>query len=638
MSFAIARDFYLEREVIHIKRKLAVFANGWGIDYVQNFLSGVSEITSQNDTDIFIFMDFSAKDDYTKANIGESNIFRLPDLKDFDFAIFMTNSFNLQEEIDYIYRSIMEARIPAISLEYSLNGIPCIQTDNYSGMRELTTHLIQEHGARHIVFVSGPKDHYENSVRLRAVQDVMRENGLTLSDKDILYGRWSREPSMELAAQWTEEHGHPPDAFICANDMMALGVCAGMKSIGYRVPEDVLVTGFDRVKLGQEAQPPLATIGRDWHTMGTTAMQLLLDKYNGGEIPENTIIPARFIRRESCGCAVAEYSLPHQTSDALSYDSHFRRIHWAVKETNSSQQLYNSLKRIFQQDNWIEGKNFMLCLENEFFRIQENDENLKTTGYSDDLDVICALNNGIARPHQIMSYRDAMFRAANTNPEPATYIFVPLHNDERAYGFAMLSRNVDVMTDHYLYIWTRQLNLCLEQVRRNITIAMLTQKLTDLSVTDVLTGAYNRAGCEQIAYPMLEELHRLGKEGIIMLADIDRMKLINDQYGHASGDLALRTIVSVLRSQLPSDWVICRIGGDEFFIGGSLTDSDEPEQLIENVSEKLKQEIRRLQIPFPLGISIGYIRIAPDENLDIESKMREADQQMYLIKNKHHEA
>ena len=350
--------------MLHIRKRLAVFANGWAIDYVQQFLTGVSEVATATDTDVFVFMDFSAKDEYTKINIGESNIFRLPNLKDFNFAILMTNSFNLQEETDYVYRSVMESGIPAVSLEYVLNGIPSILTDNYSGMQELTRHLILEHGVKHIVYVSGPEDHVENATRLQAVKNVAHENGLRIRDEDIIFGRWSQDPAKTQVIKWVDEHGGLPDAFICANDLMALGVYDALEELGYHVPDDVLVTGFDNIKVSRDMQPPLATVSRDWHAMGQKAMQLLSDKTEGSDISTATVIPTNFICRPSCGCAMPGEAKPScRTGDALRYDCHFREIHLAVRGSDTAETLYQNFKHLFQRSNWMEGNNFLLCLE-----------------------------------------------------------------------------------------------------------------------------------------------------------------------------------------------------------------------------------------------------------------------------------
>ena len=87
---------------------------------------------------------------------------------------------------------------------------------------------------------------------------------------------------------------------------------------------------------------------------------------------------------------------------------------------------------------------------------------------------------------------------------------VPILGDLRTYGFAVLTGDLRIACDNQFYIWTRHTSQYLEHVRRNITISDLTRKLTQMSVTDVLTGVYNRAGCEQIAFPMLEEWRARG--------------------------------------------------------------------------------------------------------------------------------
>ena len=133
------------------------------------------------------------------------------------------------------------------------------------------------------------------------------------------------------------------------------------------------------------------------------------------------------------------------------------------------------------------------------------------------------------------------------------------------------------------------------------------------------------------------EWHKTGGTGALMIADIDKMKTINDKFGHASGDIALRTVASVLKDQLPKDWIICRFGGDEFFVGGKLLDGMDLEEMKDAITLKLASEVKRMQVPFKLTISIGYARIDPDGSIDLESQLRLADQFMYIVKEQHHQ-
>ncbi|MCH5341271.1 MAG: GGDEF domain-containing protein [Acetatifactor sp.] len=626
-----------------MKKRIAVFANGWGTEYLRKVVTGAYAVAKDANADIFAFVNFSTFSEFTSGiNNSEFNIFQLPDLKDFDGAIIMANSFNMKEEISFVHQIVKESKIPAVSLEYELEGITTIQTDNYSGMYELAKHIVQEHGARRIVYIGGPKEHLESNERLRAVQDVASENGFSIREEDILYGDWAKDLCAKLADEWIHQHNGLPDAFICANDVMAAGICDSLIKQGYKVPDDVMITGYDCIKLGRDHVPPIASVSHEWNSMGIKAVQILLDKMEGRDCEDTITMETKFVSGGSCGCDYSTVKTAELSDyyiaeiDGLACDSHFRHIYLATKKVENADDLYRSCSIVFRDGAWLVGSDFMLCLDQEFFHIEENDENLRTQGYSDSMDVIRSINIDVPRSHQIMNRKEAMFRVSNEDSKSHIFIFVPVYNEDRSYGFAMLSRDMNIVENNYLYIWTRHMNQCLEQIRRNIRIADLTRKLTKLSVTDVLTGLYNRAGYEKIACPMLEKLHEAGGTGAIMIADIDRMKTINDQYGHASGDLALRTAAAVLKGRLPKDWVICRYGGDEFFAGGALEEGMDLEEVRNSISQGLAMEVEKRQIAFDLGLSIGVAKLEPDEEINFENALRQADQSMYAIKKEHH--
>ena len=174
--------------------------------------------------------------------------------------------------------------------------------------------------------------------------------------------------------------------------------------------------------------------------------------------------------------------------DALRADSHFRHIYLAVRKVETVDDCSYALSHLFASENWMVGRDFMICLEPQFFYFEENDENLRMQGYSEKMDVVCALKDGEVREHQVLNRREAMFRVAQEKEEAGIYIFVPIHTEGKTLGFAMLTRDADIAEDNYLYIFTRHINQYMEQIRRNIKLAELTKKLTELSVTDVLTG------------------------------------------------------------------------------------------------------------------------------------------------------
>lgn len=209
-----------------MKKKIAVFGNGWSNEYLMMVISGIRKCAIEHNVDIFFFMDYSSgewQDENVKA--GEMNIFTLPDLGKFDGVILLANTFHLKAEYEYLINQIFLNHIPAVSLEYELEGIDYLGTDNYSGMFELTEHLLKEHHIRNLLFMSGPKENLESMARKQAVEDAIGKYGLALKTENIIYGDWSYDPAQEALLQWMDKNPQLPDAIICANDVMAMAVC-----------------------------------------------------------------------------------------------------------------------------------------------------------------------------------------------------------------------------------------------------------------------------------------------------------------------------------------------------------------------------------------------------------------------------
>ncbi len=628
-----------------MKKRIAVFASGWGDEYFRRVVLGISEAAKKENIDTFAFVNFSIRGLDALLNEGEFNIFTLPDLKDFDGVILLANSFNLTREVEYFTEKLRDLKLPAVSVEYEMENAAALVSDNYAGMYDLVQHVIEQHGAREIVYIGGPQEHLENVDRLAALYDVAKEKGVEIPRSNVKYGDWDRASAGEIVKAWVAEHDSLPDAFLCANDKMAMGACEQLEEMGYRVPKDVIVTGFDCLREGQDFQPSIASVGHDWERMGDVAFSMLKRKMNGEELGKE-MLPASFVPAMSCGCFSEDGSDSKVGAgrrnrgneiDGLQADTHFRHIYLWIRKIDNAEDLSESLSDLFSKEHQMEGGDFMLCLDPEFFQIEEDDLNLYVTGYNDKMEIIGSILDGKPLPRTVKQRNEALHWLARQNKEPRLYTVVPILGDLRTYGFAVLTGDLRIALPNQFYIWTRHTSQYLEQVRRNLIINDLTRKLTQMSVTDVLTGVYNRAGCEQIAFPMLEEWRNRGGSGVIMLVDIDKMKVINDVYGHANGDLALRTVASVLKSGLPEDWIVSRYGGDEFFVGGRLQGSEADLQKLRNSLEsRLAREVKKRELEFPLSISIGTARMMPEDTIEIIEYLQIADDDMYEIKQAHH--
>ncbi len=174
-------------------------------------------------------------------------------------------------------------------------------------------------------------------------------------------------------------------------------------------------------------------------------------------------------------------------------------------------------------------------------------------------------------------------------------------------------------------------------LRHQITTALINseKRLLELSVTDALTGLLNRRGFMSAARQRLKLMDRLEGRLFLFYADLDNMKPINDQLGHAIGDQALKDTASILSSTFRESDIISRLGGDEFAVLLSTIGQDETAASVTvRFQEKLTGFNDAETRPFRLAISCGVVTVAPRDKVDIEALLRQADHLMYTEKEK----
>lgn len=631
-----------------MRRKIAVFSNGWGSEYLQQVGEGIWKRAKEANTDVFAFVHFSTHSGRPAENNGETSILRLPDLREFDGAVLLTNSFNQQAEFDYLAERIAQTKIPAVSLQCPMDGAVFMETDNYSGAYEMTSHMIIEHNIGRIVFIGGYEEHEECRIRLKAVKDAAQNCGAPLREEDIYFGDWSAESAKVCIKECLRRNPQLPDAVICANDLMAIAVCEYFMEHDISVPQQVKVTGYDCLRQAQEHCPSITTVTQEWTTMGEKAVDILLDLIEGKETPQKISIRTKVVYGESCGCGlVGEKGAPERGRnqgisthrlDGMTIDQHFRHLYMAVRKDKSIEDLHTSLSHFFEQEGFMEGENFSLSLNPKFFTEPEDEDALKTVGFPEKMDVVCAMKDGCAKPYETLSLKEALFAASNEHSEPGIYVCVPLHSENTLFGYAMLSRNLNIASSNLLYIWTRHVIQYLEQVRSNVQISELNRKLEALSVTDALTNVYNRTGCERILFPFLKKTQEEGRQGILMIADLDRLKIINDRRGHAYGDIALRLVAQAMRKSIPEDFYVGRFGGDEFVIVGESRDGITVEKLEAEIERQVETDQRKADISFPISVSIGGILLEKGKAFALQESLQLADIRMYAVKAIHHES
>lgn len=190
-------------------------------------------------------------------------------------------------------------RLPVVVLSESTvdDDLSRVSVDNTGGMRDLTDHLINSHGARTLQFV-GPIHDADRLDRFNAFRATLRASKLPVPRKPLAADGDHRAMVMDL-----KNRNALPDAFVCGTDEVALTLMDTLRHLGVDVPGDVAVTGFDGLVAGRLASPQLTTVRQPMAAMGAMVVEILISRIEHPKEPtKSRRFPVQLVLRETCGC------------------------------------------------------------------------------------------------------------------------------------------------------------------------------------------------------------------------------------------------------------------------------------------------------------------------------------------------
>jgi len=203
------------------------------------------------------------------------------------------------------YLARLAKRLPVVVIAGSPaeRAADVVTADNRAGSAALLRHLIEDHGKRRLYHVDGPitaPDARERRLALNELLAAHADCQLVGSLQGLFSVASGEEAGEKLLAIRDEAM---PDAVVCANDQMAIGVLQAFAKAGVRVPEDVAVVGFDDIFPGSLYDPPLTTVHQPMRLLGERACTRLLDRIaRPGLRPKVEMLPTELVLRSSCGC------------------------------------------------------------------------------------------------------------------------------------------------------------------------------------------------------------------------------------------------------------------------------------------------------------------------------------------------
>ena len=626
-----------------MNKRIAIFTNGFSNEFIEHIVTGLQKKAKEDSVDIFVFVTYCSPNDHELQNKCQLNIFHLPDPADFDGAIMLTNTYNFPDEQERVCARFQRAGVPMLSLEVDVPGLSCIKTENYKGVKDLATHLVEHHNAKKIIYVNGVAGNVENATRRQALVDVLKEHGLELfAEFQCDFGFYTSYVQMK---NYIKEGKELPDAIVCANDNMALGINSALNESGYKIPEDVLLTGFDMIKDGQHTFPILSTVSRGWEKFGELAYDKLKYQIANPDERFNEEYHSYFVPSESCGCPPSEEADKNRFNAIRS--TYFDNLQQSILDIffmglqvplSFAEKKEDFFEKGIQSTNDIPlmGPDYCLCTEPEFFEQDDDEYPERIRGYSSNMDVLYELRGGkrmsLSHFDSKTLYPDYAYEEGKSN----LYIFAPLNYLNFIIGYIAIKNSPKLLYNLGLNRFIKNMNAQLFSMRRHIFSERTNAELKRIYMRDALTGLYNRLGCQNVLYGYISSRKEVNEKSLLVFADIDRMKTINDVYGHLNGDFAIRATAEAFKKCSPKEWLFGRYGGDEFIAVGPCPETDTIEQQLRQISESMNEEFKALNLSFMLHASIGYTVIEPGEEATIRDYIDRADKYMYAEKEKYH--
>lgn len=198
--------------------------------------------------------------------------------------------------------SLAGIALPSVLVDRSIAGLAAdrVGSDDLAGMRAVVAHL-RATGRRRLAFVGAAPDTSTARQRLEAFRaEVGADAAVWLGDYSLDWGRQAAAALLEAAAAGPDGL---PEAVVCGNDLVAIGVVRGLRDAGVALPGTVAVTGYDDVGFAEVCDPPLTTVRQPVDAIGATAVRLLLDRAGGADPParERRLAPELVIRASTAG-------------------------------------------------------------------------------------------------------------------------------------------------------------------------------------------------------------------------------------------------------------------------------------------------------------------------------------------------
>lgn len=623
-----------------MRKKIAAFIGEIGREFQKEFIKHLMRVTKERDYDLFIFSNFGS---YTSTHLYDScerDVIKIPNFSEFTGVVTLPDTFDLDGMETVLLRRIKnECSCPVVAVRNGSKQSYRILVDDFQTTYNMTKHFIEDHGFKKICYMSGPHSAADAIERLNGYKAAMADAGLQITEQYVFEGDYWIFRCPMAVDQFIDSFGGAPEAVICGNDYMALGLCDEFKKRGYRILDDVAIAGFDDIIEGQGYEQPLTTVRVPSKEMAIEAVNIIEAVNGGKKVNSDTFLSGSIQLRGSCGCNLCNPGFDI-TGMSRKLIENYVDVRMAGLIMTDVQNCITEEEKLKLLGSYFDRTGFarsFLCLNTDD---NDNDQPFSETMMlrkefrpfipsvrnlfnQDNRDVGEFFEEGI-----VFERREIIPASVYDSDKPVCFVVMPVHHKNKIYGYLASELTEDSDINIFIAPFTSAIGVAYEDL-------FLQEEYSDFaeikkqSLIDTLTGILNRRGFEQNLKDMVSTKDLSCEPVSFISADMDNLKFINDNFGHLEGDFALKTVAEVFTSCTSENDIVARTGGDEFWIILTSSNITLHENFIKVVEATLASKCKQLGKEYDIHVSIGSCISYKDNLTDAMECLSLADKRMY---------
>lgn len=635
------------------KPRIGIMFGNYHSDHPRRLLRNMYDLLLPENVDVRFYLgtesssfltDFGVKGN--RYDYQYASFYGMSRYDDLDLLIVSSGTLSIFQDwitTDELLDSLPKVPMILLENETDIDDRISIIPDNYGAIQETIEHLVNKHGLKKILYISGPNVNFESRKRLKGYLDTMKKLGIDMTGDMIAYGDFSENVDDEVEALL--DANPDADAIVSANDEMAVAIYRICEKRGIKIGQDLAVTGFDDAEIAKYMDPPLTTCRQDYDLLSKCVIEKAVSLMRGGNASSEKV-EAPFIIRASCGCRVSE----EIEKDKLDVDERNEMLSAKKERLEFQRDVWkgNLLMRDMIPET-ADIKEFVRCVGNflslinvsrSYISLFENPRKTEPKTMSDFTDTVRLYLVQDGKDITAFGQDDAPVLTGSDTEEteklirPGFYVSFLLYYEKYQYG--TLNVEIEPSRIDFFYLISLDLGSSFRHLHMSIERERYRAELQALARHDNLTGLYNRLGMAgNVAGYVKVNKDRLL---VAMMADLDHLKQINDTFGHGAGDTAICKSAAILRKVVGKLAPLGRTGGDEFmavFAVNSEKDIDKARRKIHDALEKYNAKSNN---PFYVELSVGFHSFKANEFKDLSSVMEIADGNLYEAKKNRRES